>query len=97
MIKKLTMILVLNLFLTNPVFAWCGDEFGGLFDWSKEHKACGKYSRDLEKRLNLDQWDATDAYCSCRIRLDNLKKYGMEKIHGPEEYRDYPGLRSVRP
>ena len=97
MIKKLTMILVLNLFLTSNAYAWCQGFGGLLFDWSKERKACAEYTRDLEKRLNLAQWDATDAYCSCRIRLDNLKKYGMEKIHGPEEYRDYPGLRSVRP
>ncbi len=97
MIKKLTMILVLNLFLTNPVFAWCGDEFGGLFDWSKEHKACGKYARDLEKSLNLDEFATNDAYCACRIRLYNLEEYGVEKIHGDEEYYDFPGLRSVRP
>ena len=47
--------------------------------------------------MNLDQWGSTDAYCSCRIRLYNLKKYGVEKIMGEDEYNYYPGLRSVRP
>jgi len=96
MIKKLTMILVLNLFLTNPVFAWCRDEFGGLFDWSKEQKACAEYTRNLTKRLNLNEFVSTDAYCACRIRLDNLKKYGLELLD-EDDYKRFPGLRSVRP
>ena len=25
------------------------------------------------------------------------KEYGVEKIHGDDEYRNFPGLRSVRP
>ena len=95
--KKLLGIFFLSLLLTSSANAWCGNEFGGLFDWSKEHKACGEYARNLEKRLKLDQFATTDAYCSCRIRLDNLKKYGVEKIQGDDEYNDYPGLRSVRP
>ena len=47
--------------------------------------------------MNLDQFDTTDAYCACRIRLYNLEEYGVEKIHGDDEYRNFPGLRSVRP
>jgi hypothetical protein len=96
MIKKLLGIVVLSLLWSNTAYAWCGSEFGGLFDWSKEHKACGQYARDLEKKLNLDDWAGTDAYCSCRIRLDNLKRYGIEKL-GADDFREYPGLRSVNP
>ena len=96
--KKLFLgIVVLGLLWSNTAYAWCGSEFGGLFDWSKEHKACGKYARDLEKSLNLDEFATNDAYCACRIRLYNLEEYGVEKIHGDEEYYDFPGLRSVRP
>ena len=94
-VKKLSLYIFIGLIFCNNAFAWCG--FGGLLDWSKEHKACGKYARDLKVSMNLDQFDTTDAYCACRIRLDNLEKYGVEKIHGDEEYRNFPGLRSVRP
>jgi hypothetical protein len=93
--KKIFAILFFFLLISTPAYAWC--EFGGFFDWSKEHKACGEYTRKLKKRMNLDQWGSTDAYCSCRIRLYNLKKYGVEKIMGEDEYNYYPGLRSVRP
>ena len=47
--------------------------------------------------MNLDEFVTTDAYCACRIRLYNLKEYGVEKIHGDDEYGNFPGLRSVRP
>ncbi len=93
--KKLFLYVFLGLFLCSNAFAWC--EFGGLLDWSKEHKACGKYARDLKESMNLDEFVTTDAYCACRIRLYNLKEYGVEKIHGDDEYRNFPGLRSVRP
>tara|TARA_B100000795_G_C22740246_1_gene415016 strand:+ start:52 stop:336 length:285 start_codon:yes stop_codon:yes gene_type:complete len=93
--KKISLIIFFNFFLISPVFAWC--EFGGLLDWSKEHKACGKYARDLEKKMKMDEFDTTDAYCACRIRLYNLETYGVEKIQGADEYRNFPGLRSVKP
>jgi|TARA_B110000971_G_scaffold8708_1_gene8421 hypothetical protein len=91
--KKLLEIVVLTFFLCTSAYAWCSPEFGSLFDWSKEHKACGQYARNLK---NLEDWQSSDAYCSCRIRLDNLKKYGIEKL-GPDDFREYPGLRSVNP
>ena len=78
--KKLLGILVLGLLWCNSAYAWCGNEFGGLFDWSKEHKQCGDYARSL----NVDQFRQTDAYCKCRIRLDNLKRYGIEKLFEDE-------------
>jgi len=96
MIKKLTMILVLNLFLTSNAYAWCQGFGGLLFDWSKERKACAEYTRNLTKRLNLNEFVSTDAYCACRIRLDNLKKYGLELLD-EDDYKRFPGLRSVRP
>ena len=93
--KKLLAIVFLGLLWSGNAYAWC--EFGGLLDWSKEHKSCGKYARDLKESMNLDQFDTTDAYCACRIRLYNLEEYGVEKILGDDEYRNFPGLRSVRP
>ena len=74
--KKLLGIVVLGLLWCNSAYAWCSPEFGGLFDWSKEHKQCGDYARSL----NVDQFRQTDAYCQCRIRLDNLERYGVENI-----------------
>ena len=73
--KKIFGIVVLTFFLCTSAYAWCSPEFGSLFDWSKEHKACGQYARNLK---NLEDWQSSDAYCSCRIRLDNLKKYGRQ-------------------
>ena len=74
--KKLLGIVVLGLLWCGSANAWCRDEFGGLFDWSKEHKECGNYARSL----NVDEFRSADAYCKCRVRLDNLKRYGVEKL-----------------
>jgi hypothetical protein len=93
--KKLLLILLALLLSSNAYGAWCRG-FGGLFDWSKENKACAEYTRNLTKRLNLNEWVSEDAYCACRIRLDNLKKYGLELLD-EDDYKRFPGLRSVRP
>ena len=53
-----------------------GDFYTGLFDFSKEHKICRKYIKSVEG----DEFRKNDAYCDCRERLDNKKKYGVEKI-----------------
>ena len=74
--KKLLAIIVLGLLLNSSALACGGDFYTGLFDFSKEHKICGEYSRSL----NVDSFRQTDAYCDCRERLDNKKKYGIEKI-----------------
>ena len=74
--KKLLGIVVLGLFLTSNALACGGDFYTGLFDFSKEHKICGKYARSLDG----DSFQKNDAYCDCRERLDNKKKYGIEKI-----------------
>ena len=74
--KKLLWILVLGLFLSGNAYACGGDFYTGLFDFSKEHKICGKYARSLDG----DDFQKEDAYCDCRERLDNKKKYGVEKI-----------------
>ena len=37
---------------------------------------CGKYARGLDG----NDFQKNDAYCDCRERLDNKKKYGIEKI-----------------
>ena len=74
--KKFISIIVLCLLWGGSALA-CGDDFyTGLFDFSKEHKICGKYARSLD----VDSFRQTDAYCDCRERLDNKKKYGIEKI-----------------
>jgi len=57
--KKLLGIVVLTFFLCTSAYAWCSPEFGSLFDWSKEHKACGQYARNLK---NLEDWQSSDAY-----------------------------------
>ena len=74
--KKLLGILVLSLVLSGNAYACGGDFYTGLFDFSKEHKICGKYARSLDG----DDFQKEDAYCDCRERLDNKKKYGVEKI-----------------
>ncbi|MDB2353787.1 hypothetical protein N9V55_03460 [Candidatus Pelagibacter bacterium] len=75
-IKKLLAIIVLGLLFSGNALACGGDFYTGLFDFSKEHKICGKYARSLD----VDSFRQTDAYCDCRERLDNKKKYGIEKI-----------------
>ena len=74
--KKLLGILVLSLLLSGNAYACGGDFYTGLFDFSKEHKICGKYARSLDG----DDFQKEDAYCDCRERLDNKKKYGVEKF-----------------
>jgi hypothetical protein len=74
--KKLFLILVLGLFFSGNALACGGGFYTGLFDFSKEHKICGEYARSLD----VDSFRQTDAYCDCRERLDNKKKYGIEKI-----------------
>jgi|TARA_B110000305_G_C18812723_1_gene347743 hypothetical protein len=74
--KKILGIVIFSLLLNEKAFACGGDFYTGLFDFSKEHKICGKYARSL----NVDSFRQTDAYCDCRERLDNKKKYGIEKI-----------------
>ena len=74
--KLFSSILALGLLLNSSALACGGDFYNGLFDFSKEHKICGEYSRSL----NVDSFRQTDAYCDCRERLDNKKKYGIEKI-----------------
>ena len=74
--KKILGIVIFSLLLNEKAFACAGDFYTGLFDFSKEHKICGKYARSL----NVDSFRQTDAYCDCRERLDNKKKYGIEKI-----------------
>ena len=48
---------------------------GTLF-FSKEHKICRNYIKSVEG----DEFRKNDAYCDCRERLDNKKKFGVEKI-----------------
>ena len=70
-------VLFLGLFLSTRVYASCsGDFYTGLFDFSKEHKMCGEYARGLEG----DDFYKNSVYCDCRERLDNKKKYGVEKL-----------------
>jgi len=89
--KKVLGIIVLGLLLSGPAHAWC--EFGGIVDsFSKLHKKCGDYARSLK----IDEFSQTDAYCACRIRIDNLQKYGFEQMW-ENEFRYFPGLRSINP
>ena len=74
--KKLFTFILLGLFSCSSVYACGGDFYTGLFDFSKEHKICGKYARSMDG----DDFQKNDAYCDCRERLDNKKKYGVEKI-----------------
>ena len=74
--KKFFILFILSLFLNGTASACGGDFYTGLFDFSKEHKICGKYARSL----NGDEFQKEDAYCDCRERLDNKKKYGVEKL-----------------
>ena len=74
--KKILGIVIISLSINEKAIACGGDFYTGLFDFSKEHKICGKYARSL----NVDSFRQTDAYCDCRERLDNKKKYGIEKI-----------------
>ena len=74
--KKHLTIVLLGMFLSVNAHACGGDFYTGLFDFSKEHKICGKYARSLDG----DDFQKEDAYCDCRERLDNKKKYGVEKI-----------------
>ena len=77
MMKKILRIVALSLLVSTGVYASCGGDFyTGLFDFSKEHKICGKYARGLDG----NDFQKNDAYCDCRERLDNKKKYGIEKI-----------------
>ena len=89
--RKFLLFLLLCYSITTPAYAWC--EFGGIIDsFTKLHKKCGDYARSL----NIDQSSQSDAYCSCRIRIDNLQKYGHEQMW-ENEFRYYPGLRSINP
>ena len=74
--KKLLIFVSLGIFLSGSAYACGGDFYTRLFDFSKEHKICGKYARSLDG----DEFQKEDAYCDCRERLDNKKKYGVEKI-----------------
>ncbi len=75
--KMILGVLFLGLFLSTRVYASCGGDFyTGLFDFSKEHKMCGEYARGLEG----DDFYKNSVYCDCRERLDNKKKYGVEKL-----------------
>ena len=74
--KKILGIVIFSLLLNEKDFACGGYFYTGLFDFSKEHKICGKYARSLDG----DSFQKNDAYCDCRERLDNKKKYGIEKI-----------------
>ena len=75
--KKLFLsIIVLGLLLSGNAYSCGGDFYTGLFDFSKEHKICRKYIKSVEG----DEFRKNDAYCDCRERLDNKKKFGVEKI-----------------
>ena len=62
-------------------FVWCENVqascrgLTSFFDFSKEHKICSEYAAGQ----NGDSFKKTDSYCDCRERLDNKKKYGLEK------------------
>ncbi len=72
---KIILVIMIMVFLgTSNSYAWC--EFGGLLDFSKEHRYCSKQA----KNNGGDEFQRLDAYCECRIRLDNKKKYGVEKL-----------------
>ena len=75
-LTKFAAILILTFTFCRSAYACGGDFYTGLFDFSEEHKICGKYARSL----NGDEFQKEDAYCDCRERLDNKKKYGVEKI-----------------
>jgi len=74
--KKLLGIIVLGLLLSGNAYSCGGDFYTGLFDFSKEHKICRNYIKSVEG----DEFRKNDAYCDCRERLDNKKKFGVEKI-----------------
>ena len=46
--KKLLIFVSLGIFLSASAYACGGDFYTGLFDFSKEHKICGKYARSLD-------------------------------------------------
>ena len=47
--KKLFTFILLGLFSCSSVYACGGDFYTGLFDFSKEHKICGKYARSMDE------------------------------------------------
>ena len=73
--KKFLLSLLICYSISTPAYAWC--EFGGIIDsFTKLHKKCGDYARSL----NIDQSSQSDAYCSCRIRIEGYFSLSLTRV-----------------
>jgi len=72
--QKVILILAMGLLLSGNAYA-CGLGWfvGSIFDFTKEHRVCAEYARNVPG----DEWKKNNAYCDCRERLQ-LEKYKVK-------------------